>query len=75
MTAKEYLLLQLLASHPGVVFTRDTLLERVWQFEYPGATTRTVDVHVNSLRKKVEVDPSNPRYVLTVRGVGYRFAE
>ncbi|MFI5266143.1 MAG: response regulator [Chloroflexota bacterium] len=75
MTAKEYLLLQLLASHPGVVFTRDTLLERVWQFEYPGATTRTVDVHVNSVRKKVETDPSNPRYVLTVRGVGYRFAE
>ena len=75
MTAKEFLLLQLLASHPGVVFTRDTLLERVWQFEYPGATTRTVDVHVNSLRKKVEADPANPRYVLTVRGVGYRFAE
>lgn len=75
MTAKEYHLLQLLASHPGVVFTRDTLLERVWHFEYPGATTRTVDVHVNSIRKKVEVDPSSPRYILTVRGVGYRFAE
>jgi DNA-binding response OmpR family regulator len=75
MTAKEYLLLQLLASHPGIVFTRDTLLERVWHFEFPGATTRTVDVHVNSLRKKVEVDPSNPRYIQTVRGVGYRFAE
>ena len=75
MTAKEYLLLQLLANHPGVVFTRDILLERVWHFEYPGATTRTVDVHVNSLRKKVETDPANPRYILTVRGVGYRFTE
>ena len=75
MTAKEYLLLQLLASHPGIVFTRDTLLERVWHFEYPGATTRTVDVHVNSLRKKIENDPSNPHYIQTVRGVGYRFAE
>jgi len=75
LTAKEYQLLQLLASHPGVVFSRDTLLERVWHFEYPGATTRTVDVHVNSLRKKIEVDPANPRFVLTVRGAGYRFAE
>ena len=75
LTAKEYLLLQLLASHPGIVFTRDTLLERVWHFEYPGATTRTVDVHVNSLRKKMEIDPSRPQYIQTVRGVGYRFAE
>jgi len=75
LTAKEYQLLQLLASHPGIVFTRDVLLERVWHFEYPGATTRTVDVHVNSLRKKIEVDPANPRFVQTVRGAGYRFAE
>ncbi|HLQ36112.1 MAG TPA: response regulator transcription factor [Chloroflexota bacterium] len=75
LTAKEYDLLQLLASNPGVVFSRDTLLERVWHFEFPGATTRTVDVHINSLRKKLEPEPSNPRYIETVRGVGYRFVE
>ncbi|MDE3074820.1 MAG: response regulator transcription factor [Chloroflexota bacterium] len=75
LTAKEYDLLLLLAGRPGVVFTRDMLLERVWHFEFPGATTRTVDVHINSLRKKLEPNPSNPRYIETVRGVGYRFAE
>ncbi|MBV8085637.1 MAG: response regulator transcription factor [Chloroflexi bacterium] len=74
LTSKEYQLLQLLASHPGIVFTREILLERVWHFEYPGATTRTVDVHVNSLRKKIEADPSEPKFVQTVRGAGYRFA-
>ena len=72
---KEYQLLLLLASHPGVVFDRDTLLERVWRFEYPGGATRTVDVHVNWLRKKLEADPARPRYIQTVRGAGYRFAE
>jgi len=74
LTSKEYQLLQVLASHPGIVFTREILLERVWHFEYPGATTRTVDVHVNSLRKKIEADPAEPRLVQTVRGAGYRFA-
>jgi len=74
LTSKEYQLLQVLASHPGIVFTREILLERVWHFEYPGATTRTVDVHVNSLRKKIESDPGEPRLVQTVRGAGYRFA-
>ncbi|MHB8618518.1 MAG: response regulator [Chloroflexota bacterium] len=72
---KEYQLLLLLASHPGVVFTRDVLLDRVWGFEYAGGTTRTVDVHVNWLRKKLEEDPPNPKYIQTVRGVGYRFGE
>jgi DNA-binding response OmpR family regulator len=75
LTAKEYQLILLLASHPGIVFTRDTLLDRVWHFEYPGATTRTVDVHINSLRKKIERDPASPVYIETVRGAGYRFAE
>ncbi|HEX6513864.1 MAG TPA: response regulator transcription factor [Chloroflexota bacterium] len=75
LTAKEYDLLEILARNPGVVFTRDTLLERVWHFEYPGATTRTVDVHINSLRKKLEPQPSSPQYIETVRGVGYRFVE
>src|SRR5581483_2291812 len=65
MKPKEYDLLLLLASHPGVVFTRDILLERVWHFDYPGGITRTVDVHVNWLRKKLEVDPANPRYIQT----------
>ena len=75
LTSKEYQLLLLLATHPGVVFSRDALLERVWHFEYPGATTRTVDVHVNSLRKKIEQSTSQPRFVQTVRGAGYRFSE
>jgi two-component system alkaline phosphatase synthesis response regulator PhoP len=74
LTAKEYQLLQVLISHPGIVYTREILLEQVWHFEYPGATTRTVDVHVNSLRKKIEVDPAEPKLVQTVRGAGYRFA-
>ncbi len=75
MKPKEYQLLLLLASNPGIVLTREVLLERVWGFEYAGGTTRTVDVHINWLRKKLEDDPSVPRYIQTVRGVGYRFAE
>ncbi|HVA24969.1 MAG TPA: response regulator transcription factor [Chloroflexota bacterium] len=72
---KEFDLLLLLASNPGIVLTREVLLDRVWGAGYAGLTTRTVDVHVNALRKKLEDDPAEPRYVQTVRGVGYRFAE
>ena len=67
---KAFELLAFLLRHPGQVFTRDQLLERVWGYDYAGET-RTVDVHVHWLRGLVEEDPSAPRFIHTVRGVGY----
>lgn len=72
LTAIEFDLLAILASRPGLVFSRDRLLERVWGDDYFGSD-HVVDVHIANLRKKIEDDPSNPSYVQTVRGVGYRF--
>ena len=72
LSPKEFELLSFLARNRGQVFSRDVLLDRVWGYEYVG-DTRTVDVHVRWLRQKIETDPSNPTYLLTVRGVGYRF--
>jgi DNA-binding response OmpR family regulator len=69
---KAFELLAFLLRHPGQVFTRDQLLERVWGYDYAGET-RTVDVHVHWLRGQVEEDPSAPRFIHTVRGVGYVF--
>jgi DNA-binding response OmpR family regulator len=60
-----------LAAHPDKVFSREALLDRVWGYGYFG-DGRLVDVHVRRLRTKVEPDPGNPRYVVTVRGLGYR---
>lgn len=74
LTPKLFELFLLLAKSPGRVFTRDFLLERVWGIDYAGET-RTVDVHITWLRKKLEQDPGEPRYLLTVRGVGYKLAE
>lgn len=74
LTPKLFELFLLLAKNPGRVFTRDFLLERVWGIDYAGET-RTVDVHITWLRKKVEPDHSEPRYLVTVRGVGYKLAE
>ncbi len=72
MTRKEFGVLRLLASRPGEVITRDDLLNEVWGYEnYP--TTRTVDNHIALLRSKLEQDPSQPRHLLTVHGVGYKF--
>jgi two-component system, OmpR family, response regulator ResD len=71
LTAREFDLLQFLASHPNQVFSRDQLMERVWQFAFYTDTT-TVTVHVRRLRAKIEADPSNPRWIETVWGVGYR---
>ncbi|WP_434512805.1 response regulator [Desulfitobacterium sp. AusDCA] len=71
LTPKEFELLRVLAAHPGKVYSRDELLERVWGYEYAG-DTRTVDVHVRHLRQKVEKDSSNPEYIETLRGIGYR---
>ncbi len=69
---REFDLLAFLARSPDMVFSRDQLIERVWG---PNAfvDARTVDVHIRGLRKKIEADPSSPRYIETVRGVGYRF--
>ena len=65
-------LLELLASNPGRVFERETLLERVWGYQYAGET-RTVDVHIQRLRQRIEDDPHQPRYLVTVRNIGYKF--
>ena len=69
---KAFELLAFLLRHPGQVFTRDQLLERVWGYDYAGET-RTVDVHVHWLRSQVEEDPAAPKFIHTVRGVGYVF--
>ncbi|MBE3519172.1 MAG: response regulator transcription factor [Firmicutes bacterium] len=69
---KEFDLLWLLASNPNRVFTREFLLETVWEYSYVG-DIRTVDVHIRRLRQKIEEDPENPRYLKTVWGVGYKF--
>ena len=69
---KEFDLLLYFARHPSIVLSRDALLRRVWGYGYP-VDTRTVDVHVRWLRQKIEIDPSQPRRVETVRGYGYRF--
>ncbi len=71
LTKTEFRLLCELASNPGRVFSRETLLDRVWGYGYFG-DGRLVDVHVRRLRTKVEQDPANPRHVVTVRGLGYR---
>lgn len=71
LTPKEYELLRVLIRRPGVVFGRETLLREVWGYEYSG-DTRTVDVHVQRLRAKIEEDPSQPLRLCTVRGFGYR---
>lgn len=73
LTAKEFDLLVMLMKNSGRVMTRDALLDKVWGVEYFG-DTRTVDVHIRYLRQKVEDDPDKPAYILTVRGVGYKFA-
>lgn len=72
LTLREFELLKYLALHPEQVFSRETLLEEVWGYEYYG-DVRTVDVTVRRLREKVEDEPSNAKYVQTKRGVGYYF--
>jgi len=74
LTLKEFELLKLLVLNKGKVLTRDFLLDKVWGYEYYGET-RTVDVHVRHLRQKIEDDDRNPKYIETVRGIGYKFKE
>ena len=74
LTPLEFQILELLASEPGRAWSRNDLLDRVWSTEYEGYQ-RNIDPHINRLRKKLETDPKNPRYVLTVRGIGYKLNE
>jgi two-component system OmpR family response regulator len=71
LTPKEYDLLVFLARNRGLVFSREKLLEKVWGYDYAG-DTRTVDVHIRWLRRKIETDPAHPKNLLTVRGTGYK---
>jgi two-component system, OmpR family, response regulator RegX3 len=73
LTRKEFDLLALLMSHAGTVVSRERLIDEVWDVNWFGST-KTLDVHVSGLRKKLGDDPSDPRYLHTVRGVGFRFA-
>jgi two-component system OmpR family response regulator len=72
LTPKEFDLLTYLVTNRGRVFSRDHLLEKVWGYDYAG-DTRTVDVHIRWLRQKIEAAPAHPKYLLTIRGVGYKF--
>jgi DNA-binding response OmpR family regulator len=74
LTHREFELLAFLAQHPGIVFSRERLFDRVWGQDALGDTA-TVMVHVNRIREKIEPDPSNPIYIETVWGAGYRFKE
>jgi DNA-binding response OmpR family regulator len=74
LTAREFDLLWHFATHPGRVFTRSQLLDMVWGYGHEGYE-HTVNSHINRLRAKIERDPAKPSYVLTVWGVGYKFAE
>jgi len=72
MPLKEFDLLEMLLRNAGRVMTRGQLIDRVWGPGYVG-DTKTLDVHIKRLRSKIEPDPSSPRYLMTVRGLGYKF--
>ncbi|OEH92771.1 response regulator transcription factor [Bacillus solimangrovi] len=74
VTVKEFELLWFLVSNPSQVFSRSQLLEKIWGFDYSG-DTNTVNVHIRRLREKVESEPSNPKWLKTVWGIGYKFEE
>ncbi len=71
LSPKEFDLLAFLARNKGLVFSREQLLEKVWGYDFAG-DTRTVDVHIRWLRQKIETDPAQPKYLITVRGTGYK---
>ncbi|MEO1727922.1 MAG: response regulator transcription factor [Bacteroidota bacterium] len=74
LTAKEWELLLLFGQDPGRVYSRQELLDLVWGYQYDGYS-HTVNSHINRLRGKIEADPSNPQFIRTLRGLGYRFAD
>ena len=73
LTPTEFRLLRYLVSNPGRPVSRSRLIEEVWGYDSDIGSDRTVDVHVRHLRQKLEEDPANPRYLVTVRSVGYKF--
>lgn len=74
LSPKEFDLLAYLMKHKGKVYNRDFLLKQIWGYEYSG-DSRTIDVHIRWLRKKIEVDPDHPERIITLRGVGYKFEQ
>ena len=74
LTATEFELLAFLARHPGIVFTRDALLREVWDYDNFVGDEKTINVHIRHLREKIEDQPEEPTHIITVRGVGYKFA-
>ena len=74
LTMKEFDLIEFLMRNPGRVYSRESLLDLVWGYDYQG-DTRTVDVHIRRLREKLELDPSHPTYIITKWGVGYYFSD
>ena len=74
LTLKEFDLIEFLMRNPGRVYSRESLLDLVWGYDYQG-DTRTVDVHVRRLREKLELNPAQPEYIITKWGVGYYFAD
>lgn len=75
LTPTEFSLLWTMAQRPGMVFTRELLLDQVWPAQQWAGDDQVVNVHIRRLREKLEPDPGVPRYILTIRGAGYRFAE
>jgi DNA-binding response OmpR family regulator len=73
LTPTEFRLLRHLASHPGRPMSRDALIEAIWGYSSDIGSDRTVDVHIRHLREKLEDDPAEPRWIVTVRGIGYKF--
>jgi two-component system, OmpR family, alkaline phosphatase synthesis response regulator PhoP len=74
LTTTEFEILSFLAAHPGWVYTRKQIMQHLWAGDFYG-DVRSADVHVQRIRKKIEPDPKNPRYIHTVRGMGYRFSD
>ena len=74
LTTREFKLLKLLATYAGMVLSREQLLEQVWGYDYFGED-RVVDVHIGHIRQKLELNPADPQFILTVRGVGYKFGD
>jgi two-component system response regulator RegX3 len=72
LALKEFELLEMLLRNAGRVMTRGQLIDRIWGVDYVG-DTKTLDVHIKRLRTKIEPDPASPRYLITVRGLGYKF--
>ena len=75
LTQREYELVRVLSSHRGQVFSREALMEQVWNYEGYVGDVRAVDVAIRRLREKVEDDPAQPKYIITRRGAGYYFQQ